>query len=188
MSDNIYEKPNSELNVQPPVDLKDALFEAEHHKLKGLGGWLILVGFGVVISPVRLVFVTGSAFFPIFNDGTWGLLTDTGSEFYIPYIGAFLITEITFNTAMVLASFYLIYLYFTKHYLFPKFYIAIVAASVIFILLDAWVGTLFFPDDPMLDPDTSREFGRALFGGLVWIPYMLLSKRVKVTFVEHRPT
>ena len=88
---------------------------------------------------------------------------------------------------MVLASVYLIYLYFSKHYLFPKVYIAIVAISLVFIPLDALLATFVLPDEPMFDPDTTKDFARALISALIWVPYMLISKRVKATFVENSP-
>lgn len=88
---------------------------------------------------------------------------------------------------MVVASICLIYLFFLKHYLFPKLYIGIVAASLIFIPLDAWIVTRVFPGTPMFDPDTTKEFMRSFIAGVIWVPYMLVSERVKITFVEGMP-
>ena len=156
----------------------------DSNELKGLGGWLVLVGIGVVISPVRLLATLVPIYQPIFEDGTWEALTTVGSEVYTPYFGSLLIGEIAFNTIIVAASVYLIYLFFSKHYLFPKLYVAIVAASLIFIPLDAWVVTKVFPGEPMFDPETTKEFMKVLIGGVIWVPYMLVSKRVQATFVE----
>jgi hypothetical protein len=154
---------------------------------KGLGGWLVLVGIGVVISPIRLLTTLVPTYKPIFEDGSWEALTMVGSEAYTPYFGSLLIGEIIFNTIIVAASIYLIYLFFSKHYLFPKFYICIVAASLIFIPFDAWIVTKIFPSEPMFDPETTKEFMRSLIAGVIWVPYMLVSKRVQATFVESMP-
>ena len=101
--------------------------------------------------------------------------------------GPMLIGEIVFNAIMVIACIYLIYLYFSKHYLFPKVFIALMVVSLVFIPLDAWLVTFILPDEPMFDPDTTKEFGRTVIASLIWIPYMLVSKRVRATFVEKRP-
>lgn len=159
----------------------------DNNELKGLGGWLVLVGIGVVISPIGLLATVVPTYKPIFEDGTWEALTTVGSEAYTPFIGSLLIGEIAFNTIMIAASVYLIYLFFSKHYLFPKLYIGIVAASLIFIPLDAWIVTKVFPGEPMFDPETTKEFMRSLVAGVIWVPYMLVSKRVQATFVESMP-
>ena len=160
---------------------------SDNNELKGLRGWLILVGIGVVIGPFRLAYGYGTMYYSIFTDGTFQILTNAGSEAYHPLWGPLLIGEALYNSLMVLASAYLIYLFFSKHYLFPKVYIAIVVISLIFIPLDAWLGSFVITDEPMFDPATTKEFVRTLIGGVIWIPYMLVSKRVKATFVEKVP-
>lgn len=157
------------------------------NELKGLRGWLILVGIGVVIGPFRLAYGYGPMYYSIFTDGTFQILTNVGSEVYHPLWGPLLIAEALYNSLVVLVSAYLIYLFFSKHYLFPKVYIAIVGVSLIFIPLDAWLGSFVITDEPMFDPVTTKEFVRALIDGVIWIPYMLVSKRVKATFVENMP-
>lgn len=156
-------------------------------KLKGLGGWLILVGIGVVMNPIRLLVTLVPIYKPIFEDGTWEALTTEGSEVYRPYFGSLLIGEIAFNAIILAASIYLIYLFFSKHYLFPKLFIGVAAASLIFIPLDAWMVSKVFPGEPMFDLETAAEFVRALIVGAIWVPYMLVSERVRVTFVDRMP-
>lgn len=165
---------------------RGAVMENEN-KLKGLGGWLYLVGFGIVFSSLRVLMDLLTIYAPIFSDGSWEALTTVGSEVYIPFFAPLLLVEINFNSALFLFSIYLIYLYFTKHHLFPKFYIGIVVVNAIFILLDAWLGTFLLPNEPMFDPETAQEFGRVLGAGIIWVPYMLVSKRVKATFIEKMP-
>lgn len=160
---------------------------SENNELKGLGGWLILVGIGVVMSPIRLLVTYIPLYKPIFEDGTWEALTTAGSDAYHPLWAPLLLGEITYNVIMVLASIYLIYLFFSKHYLFPTVFIGIIGVSVIFIPLDAYIVARIFPGEPVFDPDTTKEFIRTLVGALIWVPYMLVSKRVKATFVEKSP-
>lgn len=157
------------------------------NELKGLGGWLILVGIGVIIAPIRILVTYVPMYWPLFNNGTWEMLTTAGSQAYHPIWGPLLVGEIVFNSVIVAVSIYLIYLFFTKHYLFPRIFLAVIAVSIVFIPLDAWLVSLAMPSEKMFDPDTTKEFARALLGGLIWGPYMLMSKRVKATFVEKKP-
>ncbi len=156
----------------------------DNNDLKGLRGWLVLVGIGAVIAPIRLLVIFIPLYQPMFTDGTWEALTTPGSEAYNPLWGPLLIGEIIYNSVMVAVSVYLIYLFFSKSYLFPKFYIGIVIVSLIFIPFDAWLVSFVLPDEPMFDVETTKEFMRVVVGGLIWVPYMLVSKRVKATFVE----
>ncbi|MDH5178179.1 MAG: DUF2569 domain-containing protein [Gammaproteobacteria bacterium] len=156
----------------------------EDKDLKGLGGWLILVGIGVVLSPIRLLVTFVPLYIPIFQDGTWEMLTTEGAEAYNPLWAPMLMLEIGYNVIMVFVSIYLIYLFFTRHYLFPKVMIVVMAASIVFIPLDAWLITFIVPGEAVFDSETLREFSRVLIAGCIWIPYMLVSKRVKLTFVE----
>lgn len=160
----------------------------DNKELKGLGGWLILVGIGVVINPIRLLLTVVPAFNAIFEDGIWEALTTEGSEVYTPYFGALVVGEMVFNAVIIAASIYMAYLFFSKHYLFPKLFIGLVVVSLVFIPLDAWLLTLVFPGEPMFDSETAKEFMRSVIAGVIWIPYMLLSKRVKATFVEKQPS
>ena len=56
--------------------------------------------------------------------------------------------------------------------------------TLAFIVLDAYAIKAVLPHEPVFDPDTLKELGRTLIASLVWIPYMLVSKRVKATFVN----
>ncbi len=158
----------------------------EENKLKGLRGWLILVGIGVVLSPFKLAVTMLPLYLPIFQDSTWGLLTTPGSPAYNPLWAPLLVGEIGFNSLMFIANLGLIYLFFSKHYLFPRLYIGVMLASLVFIPLDASVVSLIMPDEPMFDQTTTKEFLQTLIGSLIWIPYMLRSRRVKATFVNGR--
>ncbi len=171
---------------RPPEGAENQIAAEQDERLRGLSGWLILVGVGVVLAPLRMLATFAPIYFPILTDGTWQALTVEGSEAYHPLWAPIIVGELVFNLGLLGASGYLIYLFFSKSYLFPQTYIAIVLVSAVFIPLDAWVVTFVLPDEPMFDPATARDFGRVFVGALIWIPYMLVSRRVKATFVEGR--
>jgi len=152
--------------------------------LEGLGGWLILVGIGVILGTLRMVFVSITSYVPLITDGTWEAVTDPSNEFYVSGLGTLLGVEVAVNTVIILASCYMVFLFFSKDRKFPKWFIGVSIFSLIFIVIDVFWGGLFFPEDPVFDPDTAREFGRSLIQCLVWVPYMLVSKRVAATFVD----
>lgn len=176
MSDNPYATPDAELQTQqggePSFD----------PKLSGLGGWLILVGIGVVLSPLRIAFEMFGLYVGVFQDGVWASLTTPGSGNYIPLIGPLIIGEAMVNVILGCVWVCIAYLFFSKKRVFPKWYIGVMAFTVGFILVDAAVVKAILPQEPMFDRDTARELARSLIAACIWIPYMLVSKRVKATF------
>ena len=154
--------------------------------LGGFGGWLPVVGISIVFGLIGVIANTYT-YSQIFSDGTWEALTTPGTDVYNPLWAPVIIGQLIFNSALALAYICLICLCFTKHYLFPKVCIASMAVTLVYIPLRGWVGTFVVPDKLMFDPETTEEFTRTLTGAVIWIPYMLVSKRVKATFVEISP-
>lgn len=160
------------------------IIEDEEKVPRDIGGWLILVALGVIFAPLRILYFSSTTYPPMFSDGTWEALTTETSEAYSPIWGPFLLGEMVVNLAVVGASVYLAFLFFTKKSNFPKWYAGIAVFSVIFILVDAYMVTLVVPNMPMFDPETAKEFGKSLVSCLVWTPYLFLSQRSKETFIR----
>jgi len=158
------------------------------HPKNGLKGWLILVGFSVLIKPSMLTYDYFPVFFNLFEAGHFNAVTTPGNEMYHVLLGPLIIFELVTNSALLLLVTYLIYLFFAKHHRFPTFYIGLTLANLMLIPLDAWFASFVMPEEPMFDAETKREIGVVLFSAIVWVPYMIYSERVKATFIEGRPT
>jgi len=151
---------------------------------KGLGGWLILPAIGLFYLPVRLLISLNKDFLPIFAKGYWEILTTPGSEAYHHLWAPLIIFEISSNILFILFDVFLIFLFFTKSYRFPLLYIIFLVSNLLFV-----VGDFFFADfSPIIaaesDPDSLMEVARTIVAAMIWIPYFLVSKRVKNTFVK----
>ena len=156
---------------------------SEDSQLKGLGGWLILVGIHLVLGPVFILAGLRREILPFFSDGAWDAFTTPGTEFYTPYAGPLIVGETVFSLGALLFSLYLLILFFKKHYFFPKAYIAFRIIFPLVVLLDSWLCSETF-GIPMMNPEEAREFMRIVIPSVIWILYMLKSKRVKLTFVH----
>ncbi len=156
-------------------------------ELKGLGGWLILICFIILLTPPTIIFDVVPTYIEIFAEGTWQNIINVDSLDYSPLLATVIIIEIIYNFLMVLVSAILLYLFIAKNSIFPWVFIVWFGSSLIFLPLDEWLIYIIYPKDPMFDPEILEGYFRELVGAAVWIPYMLKSKRVKATFVETFP-
>lgn len=156
----------------------------EEKSLEGLGGWLVLVGLGIIISPLRIIGKIFPVYSEMFSNGSWAALTTPGTEAYNPLWTPILSGEMVINGGLVLAWIFIAFLFFSKKSVFPKWYIGILLFTLVFILIDALVIKTLLPNEPVFDPETIKEVGRSLVVTLIWVPYILVSKRVKATFVK----
>ena len=148
----------------------------------GLGGWLIFDGLGIIISPFRFL-MTIPEYLPIFEENMIEDLVSINPlwEYYIW-------TEIIMNLIIFLCSIYLVFLFFAKKTIFPKFYIWLLYGSLVLVIVDAVAGGVLLkeilPEGPFIDPESRIAIGTSLVSTIVWVPYLMLSKRVKATFVK----
>ena len=153
---------------------------------RGLDGWLMLVCFGLIVTPIWIL-VESRDTPSIFTDGSWAALTTPGAEAYIPHYKSIMIFEVCSQLARLLFSVILLILFSREHYLFPRTYIAFRVFDLSSHLLGSWLVTLVFEgyaDVSVLNPHTVQQLLLTGIPSAIWIPYMLKSRRVKVTFVR----
>jgi len=75
-------------------------------------------------------------------------------------------------------------LFFKHKKAFVSWYLAILFGGLAFIALDAYAVSLIVPDVDVFDDEMKTMIFRGLIQAVIWGPYMLLSKRVKATFVK----
>jgi hypothetical protein len=64
-------------------------------------GWLFLIGIGMVVNPLRLLFLIGRDLIPSFSGETWTILTTPGTTVYHPLWAPLLIFELLGNIRRV---------------------------------------------------------------------------------------
>ena len=158
----------------------------EEKQLRGLGGWLGFLGLGLVVAPLRMLIVLSRDYAPILEPGFLEALTREDSVTYSPWWRPVLISEVSVNTVLFVASLYMIYLFFTKHTWFPRVFVTISLFTLVFVILSACAAALVLADEPMFDAATLKEVLGSLVQCSIWVPYVLISKRVEATFTETR--
>jgi len=157
---------------------------AERKNLEGLGGWLVFVGLGVIVAPLNIIVKLFPSIVQVFSSGSWVALITPESVRYNPLGASILFGELFINCGLVLAWVFIAFLFFSKKKAFPKWIIGVLLFSLAFILVDALAVHFAHPEQAIFNEETTRELGRGLVMFAIWVPYMLMSERVKVTFVN----
>jgi magnesium-transporting ATPase (P-type) len=154
----------------------------EQAELKGLGGWLVLVGLGLILSPfIQIKFLYDVFWIPI-HDGQWSDAINPASPNYVPNFKAVAISEAAINALLIALGVWLIYLFFRKRRLFPATYICWLLACILVTVIDAIVATHVLSMEQIFDLETTKSLVKMVIHAAIWVPYMLLSRRVKNTF------
>lgn len=147
---------------------------------QGLGGWLILVGIGVCLSPA-LILVGFAEILPSFRSSTWASLTTPGGGAFHAMWAPALLFEFAGNLAMVVFACLLIVLYFRRRRVFPAAFVVFLWAQALMIALDGMLAAALpgVTEGGAYD-GLSRQAGAAV----IWTAYMFRSERVRATFVN----
>ena len=131
-------------------------------QFQSIGGWLILVGISIILSPFILV----AQLFPMYKDllkpGVWELLTTSGTQYYIQYYSTFVFFEMLMNFLIFLTWGYLIYLFFEKKKIFRKLYLGILIFNPIFIVIDALVAQQILGLDNLFEFNEIKEIFKSI--------------------------
>ena len=148
----------------------------------GLGGWLVLPALGLFASPIRILFFMGNIW-SVYSPESWHSLTDPSGSAYHGLWAPLLIYELLVNLTLMSFPIFLIILFFQRRRIFPPLFVIFLLFAVITITLDHF-GSQTIPAVAVQNNGfVSRELIQSYMACAIWVPYMLVSKRVKATFV-----
>lgn len=154
-----------------------AKIEKTRKELKGIEGWLALLGLGICVSPLL---IAGQLFqnFTVLSDSSNNeFFSESGA---LPLLGFELVANFGLLILVVMCAYALIK---TKRD-FPKLVTLFLAANVCVLLVDyAWANAL--PALASIEGvQDATDLIRGVIGASIWIPYVHQSVRVKNTFTN----
>ncbi|MBP6082391.1 DUF2569 domain-containing protein [Providencia sp.] len=150
------------------------------NELTGFGGWLILPMLGIILS----IFVLPATIYAqnIEVIEYWDALTNPLSDSFIPLFKELIYFEILGNSILYSVLLFLCYVFFTKKKIAIKVYIFFQLFSLVLVVSDIVLAMTLL--DLEFEPSDIKDISRVLVSCAIWIPYFLLSVRVKNTFVN----
>ena len=149
-----------------------------------IGGWLIVIAIGLLLSLLQNLGGAVRSFLPL-REPVWTRLTDPSSPVYHPSWRGALIYEAVAACLYLVMNLVAVILFFGKRRLFPI--VTVVCIPLIFVmgLVDHYLGSLIPAVASSAVHANSVSWLATKFVAMhVWIPYLLVSKRVKATFVR----
>lgn len=158
--------------------------DAAREEKTGFGGPLLLVAIGFAIAPFRTGWDLWQTLAVFLDREAWQTLTDRSSDVYHPLWVPLLTYELIGGIVIFISTLVLAFLFFSRRAILPP----AVIAYLIFLAAFNW-GDFFLIRKIALVQELSGETGlRAAFASTIsaciWVPYFLLSDRVKNTFVR----
>ncbi|KAA1247471.1 DUF2569 family protein [Aquimarina sp. RZ0] len=151
-----------------------------------IGGWLILIAIGLSFTPLRIFYDLIKNFKEFYGTNTWNYITQKHNSFSELFSSMLIIFELIYNLVFIVFSILLIILFFKRRSITPRMMIIFYSASFIVITADSIIafGLNEFLYSEAERVQTFKEIAKSFIKMIIWIPYFLVSKRVKSTFVE----
>lgn len=154
-----------------------------------VGGWLILVAIGIVITPFALLFTIVKQSIDLFNINYFYYFFDSRSDFFYPLKGYYVIVSDMCNVLLLVASIMIIVLLFQRKKAFRYYYIGFRLFNLLFLSVDLAMVYLFATnpmgaDDAILVKTQSAALVKMAVQACIWIPYVWISERSRHTFVN----
>src|SRR3954469_13328252 len=137
----------------------------------GLGGWLILPGLGLFGSVFRQIGDT-IRLIALFKQVSWNALTSPGSASYDTRWAPLLLFELAATIALIMSEILLLFLFQGRKRVLPQLMIAwLIFQAIVYVTMS------------LISHQISGTAGTGTFMPivpcLIWIPYFLISERVK---------
>jgi len=148
--------------------------------LKGLAGWLILLRILLICHPFYILYVIFSVNLPLFYNSNYQSFIAK-----YPTAGSLGIYELLINIVFLAALIYLNVLFYKKKKTFPPYYIIYLIVNYVLVQIDYLILVTKLPSMVATFSSISSPYLiRGAIYALIWILYLLISRRVKATFVQ----
>lgn len=159
--------------------------EKEKPYCYGFGGWLYIVTIGQLFTLYRSLTTIFETDLPLLRTPEWDMLTVPGGESYNPLWKPFVYIEIASCTIYILIIALVGYLTIKLSRYYKRAQISLYVFNIVYsaIILTFMLSLNSHYDPPVYAENEFTEIiVQTSVASVIWIPYFLLSKRVKNTF------
>lgn len=150
----------------------------------GFGGWLYIVAIGLIVAFRDSLFYIIDTLIPLLNSQDWLLLTTPGNGLYHPMWRTVIYTELIMHLTVIVLIILIGYMCYRNKKLFKNLMISFILVNLLFSI----IAFFMYQTIPLIAEDSFSDsivgIIRAVIYSVIWIPYFLVSKRVKNTYIN----
>ncbi|HKE96863.1 MAG TPA: DUF2569 domain-containing protein, partial [Povalibacter sp.] len=152
---------------------------------RGLAGWLILPMLHSCVLPIAVA-ISLYAYRPYLDTGTWANIGAGASGLATQMLQLGYLAIVAAGAAILVAGGYALILLFTRNRRFPGTYILLTWSVFGWAAVSAVVVISLPHATPQDIGAAIRDVVQTFLGSAVWTSYMVMSRRVRATFVQDR--
>lgn len=182
----LAERNSGESNPQPTEEEREAIFSEEGASPPAswtIGGWLYLLGAGVLCSPIS-VLLSSASLLKFLRKSYWTAVMSSQVQGHNPSTGPLIIGELSVDAVLFVGYTLVAILFLQRRALFPRAWIAVTILSLLVRIADSIAtGMITGASDPSMN---ARGIGRIIGGTIalvLWAFYLQKSERARRTFV-----
>ena len=149
-----------------------------------IGSWLVLLLIGLVLSLCLRAFNLAHGIGIFSKPGVWTRLTSPASPAYHPLWPVVIVYEVGGQGVLLVANCILLWLMLTHRRAFRPWMITTMLCVVAFPIGDHLLGGFIPAIHVRQNVTMLTKVFQSLTPAMIWLPYMLVSTRVKATFVR----
>ncbi|WP_068774275.1 DUF2569 domain-containing protein [Paenibacillus sp. FJAT-26967] len=166
------------------VNLPESKMNERPMGVAGLGGWLVLVQIGLVVSIFVYLAQIVNYLVPVLTPDIWDALTSPSSEAYHPLWGFIIVFESLANVLLLLLSVYILLNFYRKKRRVPRLMIMLYSFSLAAVVIDSVLLNQIPIIMEVQEDNGIRDIVKMAVLCAIWIPYFMKSERVANTFVK----
>ena len=157
-----------------------------------IGGWLVLLGIGVTLNPLLLLYAVYSEYSTEMNVNYLVYFFDPESSYFNPIKGYYAYFIAAANTCLFVFSILIVIVFFQKKTQFRLYFVIFRTFNSVFLIVNLIILYQFYGDSTdiservLLNKETTSMI-KVLVQSCIWVPYIWFSERSRFTFTVGNP-
>lgn len=167
-------------------------YGVNHSEYGTIGGWLVLLGIGITLNPLLLLYAIYSEYSTEMNVNYLIYFFDPESTYFNPIKGYYAYFIAAANTCLFVFSILVVVVFYQRKTQFRLYFVVFRTFNSVFLIINLIILYSFYGDSSdiservLLSKETTSMI-KVVLQTCIWIPYVWYSERSRYTFTVGNP-